>query len=49
MATAAGIPTPSYAPYYLFGILSPVVLFAVALTGFGVPTLRRTETGRTAD
>ncbi|ELZ17719.1 Na+/H+ antiporter NhaC [Haloterrigena salina JCM 13891] len=49
MASATGVPTLEYAPFYLFGFLSPLVLFAMALTGFGVPTTRRTERVHTAD
>ncbi|MDJ1433705.1 Na+/H+ antiporter NhaC [Halostagnicola sp. A-GB9-2] len=49
MASATGVPTLEYAPYYLFGMLSPLVLFAMALTGFGVPSTHRAETVQTAD
>ncbi|QRV14387.1 arginine/ornithine antiporter ArcD [Haloterrigena salifodinae] len=49
MASATGVPTLEYAPFYLFGFLSPLVLFAMALTGFGVPTTRRTDRIQTAD
>ncbi|WP_276254359.1 Na+/H+ antiporter NhaC [Halomontanus rarus] len=49
MASATGVPTLEYAPYYLFGLLSPLVLFAMALTGRGVPTERRIETAQHAD
>lgn len=49
MAGATGVPTLEYAPYYLFGLLSPLVLFLMALTGTGVPSTRRTETVQTAD
>ncbi|WP_049928488.1 arginine/ornithine antiporter ArcD [Halopiger goleimassiliensis] len=49
MTTVTEVPTLSYAPYYLFGILSPLVLFAMALSGWGVPTTRRTERSQPAD
>ncbi|WP_440764223.1 Na+/H+ antiporter NhaC [Natronorubrum sp. DTA7] len=49
MASATGVPTLSYAPYYLFGILSPLVLFAMAATGFTIPTTYRSERPQTAD
>ncbi|WP_101294560.1 arginine/ornithine antiporter ArcD [Halegenticoccus soli] len=34
MATVTGVATLSYAPYYFFGFLSPLVLFAMAATGW---------------
>ncbi|XVH32577.1 Na+/H+ antiporter NhaC family protein [Haloferacaceae archaeon DSL9] len=37
MAGATGVSTLEYAPFYLFGILSPLVLFGMALTGIGLP------------
>ncbi|WP_254765701.1 Na+/H+ antiporter NhaC family protein [Salinilacihabitans rarus] len=46
MASATGVPTLEYAPYYLFGLLSPLVLFAMAATGVGVPTTRRARLPR---
>lgn len=49
MASATGVPTLEYAPFYLFGFLSPLVLFAMALTGRGIPTTSRTEQAHTAD
>jgi len=49
MASATGVPTLEYAPFYLFGFLSPLVLFAMALTGRGVPTTGRTERAQSAD
>ncbi|WP_049921235.1 arginine/ornithine antiporter ArcD [Halopiger djelfimassiliensis] len=49
MTGATGVPTLEYAPFYLFGILSPLVLFAMALTGRGVPTTKRLETPQAAD
>ena len=33
MATVFGVPTLSYFPYYFFAFLSPLILFAMALTG----------------
>ncbi|CAI50442.1 probable NhaC-type sodium/proton antiporter [Natronomonas pharaonis DSM 2160] len=49
MASATGVATLSYAPYYLFGFLSPLVLFAMALSGRGVPTTSRDEHPHRAD
>ncbi|WP_137288679.1 arginine/ornithine antiporter ArcD [Natronorubrum halophilum] len=49
MASATDVSTLSYAPFYLFGILSPLVLFAMVLTGFGVPMQHRSEAVQTAD
>ncbi|AFZ73478.1 arginine/ornithine antiporter ArcD [Natronobacterium gregoryi] len=49
MASATGVSTLSYAPYYLFGLLSPLVLFAMALSGHGVPTTNRTKRTQHAD
>ncbi|RKD95216.1 arginine/ornithine antiporter ArcD [Halopiger aswanensis] len=49
MAGATGVPTLEYAPFYLFGFLSPLVLFAMALSGFGIPTTSRTERVQHAD
>ncbi len=49
MASATGVPTLEYAPFYLFGLLSPLVLFAMTLTGRGVPTTDRAERVQTAD
>ena len=37
MAEVTGVATTAYAPYYLFGILSPIVLFTIAATGIGLP------------
>ena len=37
MAEVTGVATTAYAPFYFFGILSPLVLFAVAATGIGLP------------
>jgi arginine/ornithine antiporter len=34
MATALGVPTLQYAPYYFFGVFSPTVLFVIAATGW---------------
>lgn len=36
MAGVLGVPTLSYAPYYFFGFLSPIVLVAIALTGWQI-------------
>jgi len=36
MATATGVPTVEYAPYYLFAFLSPFVLFVMAGTGLTI-------------
>jgi NhaC family Na+:H+ antiporter len=36
MASATGVPTLEYAPYYLFAFLSPLVLFAMAATGYTI-------------
>ncbi|QLK26630.1 Na+/H+ antiporter NhaC [Natrinema zhouii] len=49
MASATGVPTLEYAPFYLFGLLSPLVLFAMAWTGRGIPTTGRIEQAQTAD
>ncbi|MFU8866337.1 Na+/H+ antiporter NhaC [Natronococcus sp.] len=49
MAGATGVPTLEYAPYYLFGLLSPLVLFAMATTGLGIPTTGRSESAQPAD
>ncbi|SEV83140.1 arginine/ornithine antiporter ArcD [Natrinema salifodinae] len=49
MASATGVDTLAYAPFYLFGILSPLVLFAMAMSGRGVPTTDRTERPQHAD
>ncbi|APW98157.1 Na+/H+ antiporter NhaC [Halobiforma lacisalsi AJ5] len=49
MASATGVPTLSYAPFYLFGFLSPLVLFAMASSGRGIPTTTRAERAQHAD
>ncbi|WP_247001978.1 Na+/H+ antiporter NhaC [Halosolutus gelatinilyticus] len=49
MWSATGVPTLEYAPFYLFGYLSPLVLFLMALTGVGIPSTRRSATVQTAD
>ncbi len=49
MASATGVPTLEYAPFYLFGVLSPLVLFAMAGAGWGVPTTSRRERAQYAD
>ncbi|WP_339105530.1 Na+/H+ antiporter NhaC [Haloterrigena salinisoli] len=36
MASALGVPVIEYAPYYFFGILSPLVLIAMGLTGWRI-------------
>ncbi|ELZ57199.1 MULTISPECIES: Na+/H+ antiporter NhaC family protein [Halorubrum] len=36
MASATGVPTVEYAPYFLFAFFSPLVLFGMALTGFTI-------------
>lgn len=36
MAGVLGVPTLEYAPYYFFGFLSPIVLVAMALTGWRI-------------
>ncbi|GAA0230621.1 Na+/H+ antiporter NhaC [Haladaptatus pallidirubidus] len=38
MAAALGVPTLQYAPYYFFGFLSPLILFAMAASGLGIGT-----------
>ncbi|WP_266077771.1 arginine/ornithine antiporter ArcD [Haladaptatus caseinilyticus] len=38
MATALKVPTLEYAPYYFFGFLSPLILFAMAASGLGIGT-----------
>ncbi|SDY69549.1 arginine/ornithine antiporter ArcD [Halopenitus persicus] len=42
MASVTGVPTLEYAPFYLFGFLSPLVLFAMVLGGIDVPRTTRT-------
>ncbi|WP_408958067.1 Na+/H+ antiporter NhaC [Natrinema sp. 74] len=50
MATTTNVATLEYAPFYLFGFLSPLVLFGMTLTGFGIPTTdRATERAQYAD
>ncbi|KZN23632.1 arginine:ornithine antiporter [Haladaptatus sp. R4] len=36
MAAALGVPTLSYAPFYFFGFLSPIILFVMAATGWRI-------------
>jgi NhaC family Na+:H+ antiporter len=36
MASALGVPVLSYAPYYFFGFLSPLVLIGMGLTGWKI-------------
>lgn len=38
MASVLGVATLQYAPYYFFGYLSPLILFAMAITGHGIAT-----------
>ena len=38
MASVLGVATLQYAPYYFFGYLSPLILFAMAITGRGIAT-----------
>ncbi|WP_227354083.1 Na+/H+ antiporter NhaC family protein [Haladaptatus salinisoli] len=38
MATALGVPTLEYAPFYFFGVLSPAILFVIAATGWQLDT-----------
>jgi len=49
MATVTGVPTLEYAPFYLFGFLSPLVLFLMVLGGIDVPDTTRTRTAAPAD
>ncbi|WP_132059485.1 arginine/ornithine antiporter ArcD [Halorussus amylolyticus] len=47
MASVFGVATLEYAPYYFFAFLSPAVLFAMGLTGWGI-TKKDTDESRTA-
>lgn len=38
MASVLGVATVQYAPYYLFGYLSPLILFVMAMSGRGLAT-----------
>ncbi|WP_336359923.1 arginine/ornithine antiporter ArcD [Haladaptatus sp. ZSTT2] len=57
MAQATGVPTlagsfglAGYAPYYFFGFLSPLILFAIAATGWGLSErTAKTGTAQPAD
>ncbi|WP_275040062.1 Na+/H+ antiporter NhaC family protein, partial [Natrialba asiatica] len=49
MASVTGVGTLEYAPFYLFGLLSPVVLFLMTLTGVGVPSTTRFDRPQHAD
>ncbi|WP_458187193.1 arginine/ornithine antiporter ArcD [Haladaptatus sp. NG-WS-4] len=50
MAAALGVPTLQYAPYYFFGVLSPLVLFVIATTGWQLDTDEaKTKSVSTAD
>ncbi|WP_254544026.1 Na+/H+ antiporter NhaC family protein [Halomarina pelagica] len=44
-----GVETLAYAPYYFFGILSPLVLFAAALRGIRPAAVGREDGASTAD
>ncbi|WP_136686979.1 arginine/ornithine antiporter ArcD [Halorhabdus amylolytica] len=39
MAGVLGVPTVAYAPYYLLGFLSPLVLIGMGVTGWGIRSL----------
>lgn len=43
MAGALGVPTLSYAPYYFFGYISPLVLMAITATGWQIEYKDREE------
>ncbi|HET7323308.1 MAG TPA: Na+/H+ antiporter NhaC family protein [Halococcus sp.] len=43
MASVLGVATLQYAPYYFFGYLSPLILFAMAATGRGLETVDTDE------
>ncbi|WP_435154440.1 Na+/H+ antiporter NhaC [Haladaptatus sp. DFWS20] len=47
MATALGVPTLEYAPYYFFGFLSPAILFLMAASGWGIGTPSDSRTSPT--
>ncbi|MGM0398232.1 MAG: Na+/H+ antiporter NhaC family protein [Halobacteriota archaeon] len=47
MAAAMGVPVVSYAPYYIFGLLSPVILVVMGLTGWKIVYQDEAETGPT--
>jgi NhaC family Na+:H+ antiporter len=45
MASVFGVATLEYAPYYFFAFLSPAVLFAMGLTGWGITERDPAESG----
>ncbi|MFW6003884.1 MAG: Na+/H+ antiporter NhaC family protein [Halanaeroarchaeum sp.] len=47
MAAALGVPVVSYAPYYVFGLLSPLILVVMGLTGWKIVYLDDAETVQT--
>lgn len=49
MATVTGVPTLEDAPYYLFGLLSPLILFAIAATGLSIHESTRADEVQPAD
>jgi NhaC family Na+:H+ antiporter len=40
MSGVFGVPTLEYFPYYFFAFLSPLILFAMGLTGWGITEKR---------
>jgi len=46
MASALGVPVLSYAPYYFFGFLSPLVLIGMGLTGWQIYYTDEAATGQ---
>ncbi|ELY74822.1 arginine/ornithine antiporter ArcD [Natrinema pallidum] len=48
MAGTLGVPTLSYAPYYFFGFLSPLVLLLMGVTGWQMTSETRAEPRETA-
>ncbi len=48
MAGTLGVPTLSYAPYYFFGFLSPLVLLCMGVTGWQMTSETRAEPRETA-
>ncbi|QCC59004.1 Na+/H+ antiporter NhaC [Natrinema thermotolerans] len=49
MASTLGVPVIEYAPYYFFGILSPLVLIAMGVTGWGIVYKESAEAEPTAE
>jgi NhaC family Na+:H+ antiporter len=45
MASVFGVATTAYAPYYFFAFLSPAILFAMGLTGWGITEQPARESG----